>query len=408
MNIIINLKFILVAIILLSLSGCGGSTSEEAPQTIPKLSYQALPSTLTAEPGETVNLTLNLTGDNAEEIKFNWQVGNDISFTGQGSDSISFTVPTVKELNSIYVNVSLEDSTKVIGFVDQTTFVTVAKVVTEENINSISTSDLDPVTTLNYDGVIEGSSWYLEQVQLNNTENADGTSTSVSTQKLSLVNIEAVNISTHEITISECGLLDTGNIQIEKFAIDTDCGNEDSTLSIKQKEQQFSIERYCGETLVSLNTLSKISNDRLTSNGELLVNFSSYENIEPPSDACGTIATSQVKSYDANGTLSAVAEASLIRLFTSYQGNPFELKFLLDRLPNELFHSLNTSPLNSNYAQINSSVLPEISNLMESGFGSIIFGFNNTEKDIKANFDFDLSPSTGQLESIDGSFTLSF
>ena len=99
--------FIILTTFLTLLSACGGGSTDEDPLEIPKVTYQALPTSMSVNEGETVRLTLNLTGKGVEQLKFNWQVSQDIPFTGQGTDTINFTAPNVDQLSTINVQVTL-------------------------------------------------------------------------------------------------------------------------------------------------------------------------------------------------------------------------------------------------------------------------------------------------------------
>ena len=400
--------FIILTTFLTLLSACGGGSTDEDPLEIPKVTYQALPTSMSVNEGETVRLTLNLTGKGVEQLKFNWQVSQDIPFTGQGTDTINFTAPNVDQLSTINVQVTLENSSKVIGFSDQRTSVIVANIETlNENNGNIPQSNLPKVDNLNFHGLTSGSTWFNEQVSFTSTINSSGNTITVETRRLNLTYIEAINLSSETITLSECGLTGSFDIDVVNYAAGIECETS-STLNISQNDNEFRLARMCGDKIVAASTYTKKSENKLTSNGELSLSFSSYENLPSTNQVCGIVATSEVKSYSPDNTLTEKAEASALRLFTEYQGNPFELQFLIDDLPTTLFSSLHTSILRDNVAKINSSVLPEISNLAGSEFGTIIFDFGNTDKNIKADFDFSLSSTGGHKESIEGSFTLLF
>lgn len=400
--------FIILTTFLTLLSACGGGSTDEAPLEIPKVTYHALPTSMSVNEGETVRLTLNLAGEGVDQLKFNWQVSQDIPFTGQGTDTINFTAPNVDQLSTINVQVTLENSSKVIGFSDQRTSVIVANIETlNENNGNMPQSGLPKVDNLNFDGLTSGSTWFNEQVSFTSTINSNGNTITGETRRLNLTYIEAINVSTETITLSECGLTDTYDININEFAADVQCETS-SSLNIIQNDNEFRLERMCGDKVVMASTYTKKSDNRSVSHGELNINFSSYENLANTTQVCGIVVTSEVKSYASNDILSETAKASILRLFTEYQGNPFELQFLLDKHPTNLFAFLTTGFMTDNFAKIYSNVLPEISNLPESDSGTINFDFYNDNKNIKADFDFSLSSADGHRESIEGSLTLLF
>lgn len=401
---------IILTTLLTLLSACGGGSSDGVVQEVAELTYQPLASTMTVNEGETVNLTLNLTGEGAKEVKFDWQVEGDITFSGQGSDSISFVAPEVDTIRSIRVQVKLADSnSRTIGFSSQSIFITVQNIekITDPDNNG-EESDIPVVTALNFNELNDASTWFHETTQFTSTLNEDGTTTTIETQQLSLVHIETVNVATETVSLSECGLSGTVDLIVPSYRESNDCGDLQSSLIIRQSEGKFRLERMCGENLVAASTYTKKSDDRSNSNGELNIDFSTYDDLEKTSDVCGIVATAEVKSFDSNSTLSGTANASVLRLFTEYQGNPLELKFQIDKFPTAGFASLSTGFLNDNFAKIFSNVLPDINNLSESDFGSIKFDFDNDEKNIKADFDFFVTSRAGSRETIEGDLMLVF
>ena len=401
---------IILTTLLTLLSACGGGSSDEVVQEVAKLTYQPLASTMTVNEGETVNLTLNLTGEGAKEVKFDWQVEGDITFSGQGSDSISFVAPEVDTIRSIRVQVKLADSnSRTIGFSSQNIFISVQNIekITDP-VNNGEESDIPVVTALNFNELNDTSTWFHETTQFTNELNEDGTTTTIETQQLSLVHIETVNVATETVTLSECGFSGTVDLVVPSYRETNDCGDLQSSLTIRQSDGKFRLERMCGENLVAASTYTKKSDNRSNSNGELNIDFSSYDDLEKTSDVCGIVATAEVKSYDTDSTLSGTAKASVLRLFTEYQGNPLELQFQIDKFPTASFASLSTGFSGDNFAKIFSNVLPDISNLSKSDTGRILFDFDNDKTNIKADFNFSLTSRAGPGESIEGEFTLVF
>jgi hypothetical protein len=401
---------IILTILLTLLSACGGGSSDEVVQKVAELTYQPLANTMKVNEGETVNLTLGLTGEGAKEVKFDWQVEGDIPFSGQGSDSISFVAPEVDTIRSIRVEVKLADSnSRTIGFSSQSIFLTVQNIekITDP-VNNGEESDISVVTALNFNELNDGSTWFHETTQFTSTLKEDGTTTTIETQQLSLVHIETVNVSTETVTLSECGLSGTVDLVVPSYREANDCGDLQSSLTIGQSEGKFRLERMCGENLVAASTYTKKSDSRSSSNGELNIDFSTYDDLDKTSDVCGIVTTADVKSFDTDGTLSETANATVLRLFTEYQGNPFELQFQINRFPTAGFASLYTGFSSDNFAKIFTDVLPDIANLSESKYGSIRFDFDNDKTNIKADFDFSLTSRAGPGESIEGELTLVF
>jgi hypothetical protein len=353
---------------------------------------------------------LNLTGEGAKEVKFDWQVEGDITFSGQGSDSISFVAPEVDTIRSIRVEVKLADSnSRTIGFSSQSIFISVKNIekITDP-VNNGEESDIPVVTALNFNELNDTSTWFHETTQFTNELNEDGTTTTIETQQLSLVHIETVNVAIETVTLSECGFSGTVDLVVPSYRESNECGDQQSTLTIRQTEGKFRLERMCGENLVAASTYTNKSDSRSNSNGELNIDFSSYDDLEKTTDVCGIVAPAEVKSYDINSTLSETAKASVLRLFAEYQGNPLELQFQIDKSPTAGFATLSTGFSNDNFAKIFTDVLPEISNLSKSDSGRILFDFDNDRTNIKADFDFIVTSRVGPRETVKGEFILLF
>lgn len=402
--------YIILITFLSLLSACGGGSSNDASKDSKNFTYQPLPTSMSVNEGEPVTLTLSIAGEGANQVKFNWQIEDDIAFSGQGTDSISFTAPEVERLKSIRVQVKLDDSnSRIIGFSDQGTFVSINNTdpVIEPTINEPN-SEFPKVEAINFNNLTDQSTWFYERTQFTSLANQDGSIYTVETRKLSLLHIEAVNVSTETITVSECGLTETYDISAINYEENVDCGGATSSLSIRQTDNEFRLERMCDDQVVTASTFTKHSDSRVESNGELNIDFTTYDDLASTSQVCGIVATSEVKSYGLDTVLTATAKASVLRLFTEYLGNPLELQFQIDAHPTDFLVSLSTNFSNQNVAKIYTDVLPEISDLSESRFGTLTFDFDNVNTNIKADFDFSMRSRSGPQETVNGEFTLLF
>ncbi|TYK65044.1 hypothetical protein [Colwellia echini] len=223
-----------------------------------------------------------------------------------------------------------------------------------------------------------------------------------------MTTIIETNASTNEMTISQCGSSIEEVINIADFQPNFGCDDAESTLNIRQDENTFRFERMCGDEIVATNVYRKKSDDRQQYNAELNIKFDSYDELETTTQACGTVITAEVKLFDTTDTLVEQNTASTIYLATEYQGNPLLLSFLIDKLPTSGFSSLSTNIFRENYAAVSTSVLPEISDLKESHFGTLNFDFDNTMQNIQADYNFSVTSTIGHNEDIEGEFTLTF
>ncbi|TYK65045.1 hypothetical protein [Colwellia echini] len=163
-----SLRMCLVPFFALSMSlltACSGSdSSTPIDTTTPTVTYTELPSFMAVDEGDTVTLSLNTSGDGAEDISFIWQVSDDIDFTGQGSDTITFTAPATDNFTSISVQVDVDSSvSKTFGFSRELTSVNVSSIENITENKGISPDiNLPTVPALNFEAITEGSTWYSE------------------------------------------------------------------------------------------------------------------------------------------------------------------------------------------------------------------------------------------------------
>jgi len=398
-----DLKNITLIALFLFLVACGGSSSDDSVKEDTPITYTALPTTLNVDEGEQVSLSLSTSGNGANQLTFDWIVGDgSISFTGQGTDSISFTAPEVDVLESIRVSVDLRDTTRtVIGFVEQDISINVANVETlQDNINRGSDANLPLVNALDFSEILDGSTWIQERVEFSDSLDNENNTITIAVNLHNILYMESVDISREEITLSACGLTNSEVLNINEFVSDVDCGTEESVLNIYQSDNVFKLERMCGNTVAVASTFTKKSDERVTSFGELNVKFETTAELASTSNVCGIVATSEVKLFDSNDILVET------RVFSQYEGNPFELNFQVDELPR--FSSATFTSFDDNTAIISSESLPDINNISNVRFGSISFDFDNTQTNIEAEFDLDIVLPSSGVEEVEGTFTLRF
>ncbi|WP_111977630.1 hypothetical protein [Algibacillus agarilyticus] len=406
-----HLPLTLLFSLLFTLTACGGGsdTGDGASESI-DASYQRLPTTITVNEGEMVNISLNVTGQGSEKIKFNWQVDDSISFSGQGSDSISFLAPEVTDFDSITVRVDLDTASRgVFGFTGEYVSVHVHNIETVNEGKIQPDNTLANVTALNFDELTVGSSWYLEEIAImNQPSNTISTLTNTIT-KNSMVFIEGTDISNEEITLTQCGAITTDKIDINNDFLKTACTSGNRSLTIQQTDDKFRLNSLCDNEVIAAATFTKKSNDRLTGNARMSLEFDSFDNIAANTAACGTVVTVETKGYDANNNLTAELNASAISLMTQYQGRALLLSFELLQLPDGLSFLRNSTDTNVNStARVLTSVLPEINDKNLSRIGTLNFDFDSEIKNMKADFDFYIDSETGNTEHVEGEFTIEF
>ncbi|WP_125561300.1 hypothetical protein [Pseudoalteromonas rubra] len=396
----------------LSLAACGGgSDAGDTPSTSlneNRVTYTELPSFIDVNEGEEVTLSLNTTGNNAKNLTFTWTVrgvNGDVPFTGQGSDTIKFTAPEVSQQSSLSISVKLEDSSNVIGFVNQFSSVSVAD--TDTNIIAPQPNTSNVVEALDLSVLTFGSTWTETAHQYIKTQRDDGGFNNVVVKLTRPMDIINVDQNDPAFTARVCGEQQNSSVKIAEFYTDIDCTEGTGSTVLTQNENSFTITRMCGENVAATSTFKHVSDTQKDSFGQLSVNFTNYPELSETAQVCGIIATTTVEALEIGGTnVVDSATATTLRLASEYEGSPLLLKFVMDDAPDSPFASIsNVHGLDQKYAQLSTPVFPEISGLKNS-WGTIDLSRDNTDTHIKADFDFTLPLGTFKDEEVTGSFEL--
>ncbi|MCF2857519.1 hypothetical protein L1286_08565 [Pseudoalteromonas sp. SMS1] len=403
-------KLLVVAAMALSLSACGSGGSEDAPSTaeVQNITYEALPTLLSINEGEVVRLSLNTKGGGAHTLKFKWTVkylNQDISFSGQGTDTISFTAPDVEQQGSIEVRVDLEEgqSQKTFGFQNQYTLlsvkdldITVTPPISDlglgEEVSHIDTS----VLTI-------GSTWIETHKSNFRVNQADNSYNKVDATLIRSFIVNSADQSMQTVNTEYCGFDDLNRIELNASVLSAECSKGEISTQLFQQNNRFSIVQKCDGDIVGLSTFQKKSSDNVTSFGSLNLRFEHYSDIQTQ-EVCGVVATANVKAYSADNRETASTDSTAIRLITQQAGNDFELQFAFNDSPNRLLVSLNSFFDENNKATMRSLAYPELN--ASSDRGMMELDLQNTISHIKSEFNFTVQKTTGSAEKVEGEFEL--
>lgn len=403
-----NKKLFLCATIALSLTACGGGSDNKDTKTSSvediKITYTKLPTFINVKEGQEVTLSLNTSGTNANNLNFTWTVrgvDGDVPFTGQGSDTITFTAPEVSQQSSLSISVKLNTS-NVIGFVDQHSSVSVADTDSSTVAPQPDTSNV--VKELDLSVLVAGSTWMETVHQYMKTPREEGGDNHTTVKVSRPLNIVSFEQSENTFTAQVCGEQQSTNVKVGDFFANTSCTEGAESTVLTQTENSFTITKMCGNDVAATSTFKHISETAQESFGKLAVNFANYPQLAETDRLCGVIATSYVEAKDSNNETLTSANATVVRLISQYEGSPFELSFTFGGKPSDSFSSLN-SVATGNFAQLATPLYPEIS-LLKSDSGMLRLDWDNTDTHIKAEFNFDLPLSTFEDEEVTGSFEL--
>ncbi|MCO7187353.1 MULTISPECIES: hypothetical protein [unclassified Pseudoalteromonas] len=218
-----NKKLFLCATMALSLTACGGGSDSKDPGTSSvednKISYTKLPTFINVKEGQEVTLSLNTSGANANNLNFTWTVcgvDGDVPFTGQGSDTITFTAPEVSQQSSLSISVKLNTS-NVIGFVDQHSSVSVAD--TDSSTVAPQPDTGSVVEELDLSVLVSGSTWMEtihRYIKAPRTEGGYNHTTVKFSRPLDIVGFDQ---SEHMFTAQACGKQHGNDVKVDDFLL---------------------------------------------------------------------------------------------------------------------------------------------------------------------------------------------
>ncbi len=403
--------FLLMLICFSILSACGGGDdSEESSNELGKLSFTALPTFPEANENQTATFTLDVSGKGSDRLNFDWEVtylGEDLTFTGQNTDTISFVTPEVTGNKPVYVSVDfdLNEGTLLGPNSDSTSLTIIDLDPAPEPAELGKNTDLLEVDALSLDLLPNNSTWRLVNFE---------------TGIMDISSIESkVNLSNQRIvylfkddtdTLKEevCGVGSVQALDAANFGSDVSCDEGTPLRKFYQNTNAFRMEISCANEVLYASEYSKISDEKQINFGSLEIDFEFQDSINLSENVCGTTAISQIIA-PASSANPAKITTSTLKVFGEYLSEPLNIVMIIDG-PVEFgasFFSDFFDPYNINSVTIKSSELPALDGLKMDEDGDITL-LTSSIKDIEGNFDADIIDLVGAEESIDASFELRF
>ena len=399
----------LVLIPSLFIYSCGGggssgsnSDSPNMPGPIQQITIDEFPALLSVNENETVTLSLNPRGEGAGDLTFDWSVefrGEPLEFSGQNTDSISFVAPEVDFGGSVSVRVDI-DSTNVRLFGNniQQTSVQIDDLNPPSFAEIGATSELPAVNALDLSVINDASTWRLNVYSRTESELA-GTPilTEISAH-------ETVYFTGTEETLEQenCGT-QTTTLDPFEFSGLLNCDGSQANISFFQQGTELRVELSCpNNSSFAAFTYSLVDDSMRNNFGDLSIEFETRNNLEQTTAVCGITAVSRISEIDTNISVSSTS----IRLETEYEGAPFSLFLFFEGEPTFGRKAFNSE---FNRLEISSDVLPGLSggNTVPDVFSDITL-LSTSSTDIEGSFEASIEDTSGEVEDIEGSFSLRF
>lgn len=392
------------------LIGCGGGGSEGEKQSTNKnITISRLPTTASINEGELVTLSLNTQGDDSNALSYDWEVkrnNEQISFSGQNTDTITFISPDVVNTGTISVSVKIDLSNGVlIGPKSQQSLITINDLNPPAEIQAYElakTTVLPEVEILDTSSFISESTWVMTNYTTSNytDDNAEYT-----IQQTTIVPFTIKNTDAHNINLMSCGADIPNRINITNYGVNKICNEESRSVKYYQEDENLRLELMCENKVVQASNFKKISNTNKTDLGELSLKFDTYNDQSTVTDICGTVTINEIRTAGSNNEGLITSNVTLI---SEYLGEPLEISIDLAEEPEFnlfLFFAQRNSAIKLNGVTLNSSMLPTIDNIKEQSSGSVtITSFSLPS--LTGRFDINITDKNDSIENVESEFTL--
>lgn len=411
-----TLLLIITSSILVACGGGSGGSSPSVSGGVDLITFTDFPLFVSAEEGATVELSLNTSGEGAEDLSYDWEItandDADIAISGQGTDSISFIAPEVDVTSTIRVEVQVSSSNiQLIGQDNFSTNVTILNLNPSPTVNEYEvgmTTTLPEVDAIDFSNIMPSSTWLVRQYTKQNTtlEEVDTVISTVSRELFHVTNTSVENT----LNLSFCGTPNSFEFDISdtsNFIFECESGNIDTKFY--QENNDFRNELSCDGEVLSATDFIFISDEPRTDFGELEITFDTYASLELTNNVCGSTVVANI-SQEATASQAAIElNTSSVTLVSEYQNQDIEIVLALD--DSNFFgiyfldDSFNSFGLVS--TTIFSDALPTISGILNDTAGSITLR-SSSPLGVEGNLTIETTDTNLAEENIEAEFSLSF
>jgi hypothetical protein len=405
-------------LLITGLAGCGGSGGSDTAQSGGLQSITV--TSLSSQPNkynehQTITLSLNTQGKGVNNVTYNWVVehaGTALTFSGQGTQAISFAAPEVDDIETVRVSVTLGlNDGDLLGNKRYSTSLIIydldpLKASTRAIIeNGLSTS-LVEVDSLNTSLISEGTTWRLNRYDNHST----------------LANFSFLGeryIATQQITYfdkdnaGDVGFRNCGSNIIEPFApslTQITCGG---TFERKfyQSTTAFRVEESCNDKVGFANNFTKLRDTQTDSFGQVSLTLTNYNDFSTTANLCGVVTEVLVISHEDDNNDgnpdNLFSAATFAELHGQYEGSPIKISIKVDDVKSYWSYFLEEflDRDNRNDIKIVSLSLNKLSNISAAD-GSL--GVDRTSTGIEVDVDAEFEDVDGTTVDVDGTFSLVF
>lgn len=417
---------LIISSLFIGLAGCGSSGGSDDNKTAPpKLTAPITITSLrdqktTFNEGEQVRLSLNTQNPDNSPITYNWTLnysGGTINFSGQNTDTITFTAPQVDEQTAISVVVKMGVSGgTLVGRNDEYATILIADTDPTSNakgLNAVTAQAFKntppQVNNIDYTNLPAKATWLVTDyrkklISISEiSEISEGDATAhMGERYITFSHKNTDDDHTQNLCGSSIELNITDALADE--GTNVECPDGVITTKFYQDANDFAVKKYCDNDVIQASHYHKIANEHNKSLGELNIQFDNYDELTQTTDVCFIASRILI-------TLAGYKDETWSEIFVSapYKGQILLASFEMDDLASGIgFYSLSDffDMDDDNALTLHSSSIPLLDG-QRINEGNITLMNADTQGNLSANFDTYLKDDDGStIESARGSFKL--
>lgn len=365
---------------------------------------------------EPVTLTLNAQGDNLSNVTYNWTLGQDIAFTGQGTDTIKFMAPAVDAATrvSVQVDIDVKEGTLAGSGTRQTSSFRVLDrdSPTIDIVSEGLSTELPSVPALDYFSVTGKGLWLLKTYEPNVASEADEETEAEPGEAVALQRVtqrSAVLQGDGSGGLSE-SVCHTDEVQEFDLAAQMDvlglpeCASPIS-YRFYQSDLAFRREAWCEDEVLASANLIKVG-DEQASMGSVALEFDNYPDYSAEQDLCvvkvDVVGTRYQEQADGYKIPVSESVTSMV-VSVPYVNDALSLWFTLDAIPTGVLSSYSfgeaAGPGDLSQVILQASDLPQFVAPQFANQGSISV-FSNLDDRLELDGNLTFTDAAGNREQI--------